>query len=136
MDVSWQQTPVRFISSSPRQAKASASRALEIDTSLAEAHSSLAFLEFEADWDFKGAEEEFKQAIDLNPGYAAAHHWYAVLLSALGRHDEAMAEMERARRLDPLSPIINVNNPAGYPPPAARPRSGQSWRAQTALGGD
>lgn len=91
------------------KAKAAAVKALEIDGSLAQAYSSLALLEFVDGWNFKGAEEEFKRAIDLNPSYATAYHWYALLLSALGRHGEAIAEMEQARRLDPLSPVINVN---------------------------
>ncbi len=91
------------------RAKAAALRALEIDANLAQAYSSLAHLEFLSDWNFKGAEEEFKRAIELNPSYATAHHWYGMLLSALGRHEEAIYEMKQARRLDPLSPVINVN---------------------------
>ncbi len=59
-------------------------------------------------WEYKQAEREFRRSIELNPGYATAHHWYATLLCSLGRHDEAIAELERARELDPLSlPILN-----------------------------
>ena len=76
------------------KAKAAAMKALEIDDTLAEAHTSLAFVKFRLDWDWAGAEGEFKRALELNPNYAAAHHWYAVFLSAMGRHEEAVAEIE------------------------------------------
>ncbi len=62
---------------------------------------------FRYDWDWVGAEKEFKRAIELNPGYATAHQWYSGLLSALGRIDESIAEQRRALELDPLSLIIN-----------------------------
>lgn len=88
-------------------AKAAAMKALELDDSIAEAHTSLAFVNFYYDWNWSVAEQEFRRAIELNPSYANAHHWYADYLSALGRHEEAIAESEGARRLDPLSPIIN-----------------------------
>jgi tetratricopeptide (TPR) repeat protein len=60
------------------------------------------------DWDWVSAEKEFQRAIELSPGYATAHQWYAWHLSVLGRHGEAMAEMQKARSLDPLSLIINA----------------------------
>jgi TolB-like protein/Tfp pilus assembly protein PilF/tRNA A-37 threonylcarbamoyl transferase component Bud32 len=91
------------------KAKAAALKALGIDDKLAEAHASLASIIFEYDWDFVDAEKEFKLAIELNPGYATAHHFYAYHLSILGRHEEAMREIEIARKLDPLSPRISAN---------------------------
>jgi len=77
-----------------------------LDSTLAEAHASLASIRNDYDWDWSGAEREFKRAIELNPSYATAHHWYAYYLSAMGRHDEAIAEAKRALELDPLSIII------------------------------
>ena len=73
---------------------------------LAEPYTSLAYAKFYYDWDWEGAEREFKQAIALNPNYATAHHWYSVYLTARERHAEAVAEIERAKELDPLSLII------------------------------
>jgi TolB-like protein/Tfp pilus assembly protein PilF/tRNA A-37 threonylcarbamoyl transferase component Bud32 len=91
------------------KAKAAAMKALEIDDSLAEAHISLAAILESYDWDFAGAEREYQRAIDLKPGYATAHQWYALHLSFLGRYEEAIVEILRARELDPLSPRINAN---------------------------
>ena len=91
------------------KAKAAAAKALEIDGKLAEAHTSLAFVKFGYDWDWAEAERGFKQAIQLNPGYAFAHNFYAVLLSALGRFDEAFVLIRNAQQLDPLSLPINTN---------------------------
>jgi len=91
------------------KAKVAATRALEIDGKLAEAHTSLAFVKFGYDWDWTEAERGFKQAIQLNPGYAFAHNFYAVLLSALGRFDEAFVHIKNAHELDPLSLPINTN---------------------------
>jgi TolB-like protein/DNA-binding winged helix-turn-helix (wHTH) protein/Flp pilus assembly protein TadD len=88
------------------KARAAALRALELDESLAEAHASLALVKEYYDYDWRGAEKEFRQAIQLNPQYATAHQWYAELLSWQGRFDEAFAESEQARQLDPLSLII------------------------------
>ncbi len=97
----------------PREAlprgKDAAIKAIALDDALGEAHTSLAFLLDAFDWDFASADREFRRAIALNPGYATAHHWYAWHLSLLGRNDEAIAEMKRARRLDPLSLIINAD---------------------------
>ena len=90
-------------------AKAAATRALELDDKLAEAHTSLAFVKFGYDWDWAESERGFKQAIQLNAGYATAHNWYAVCLAALGRSDEAFAQIKRAHELDPLSLPINTN---------------------------
>jgi TolB-like protein/DNA-binding winged helix-turn-helix (wHTH) protein len=90
----------------PREAlprgKDAAIKAIALDDALGEAHTSLAFLLDAFDWDLPAADREFRRAIALNPGYATAHHWYAWHLSLLGRNDEAITEMKRARRLDPL----------------------------------
>ena len=90
------------------KAKAAATRALEIDPDLAEAHVSLAHSLYYYDRDFQGAEREFKKAIELDPRYAVGHHWYAVFLTVSGRFDEALAEIRRAQELDPLSLSINA----------------------------
>jgi adenylate cyclase len=87
--------------------KAAAMRALEIDNQLAEAHTSLAYAMYRYDWDWTAAEKEFKRSLELNPNYASAHQWYASYLSALGRSEEALAQIRRAQELDPLSLIIN-----------------------------
>jgi len=90
-----------------REAKANATRALEIDEGIAEAHASLgAVYSFGLFW--SPAEQEFRRALALNPGYATAYQWYALNLSTLGRHTEAVAEARRALELDPLSPLQNV----------------------------
>ena len=89
------------------KAKAAAIKALELDSSLSEAHNSLAFCFDAFDWDFESAGKEFRRAIELNPGYATAHHWYAWHLSLMGQYDDAIAEMRKAKNLDPLSLIIN-----------------------------
>jgi TolB-like protein/DNA-binding winged helix-turn-helix (wHTH) protein/Flp pilus assembly protein TadD len=91
------------------KAKAAATRALELDSALGEAHNSLAFCLDGFDWNFAAAGKEFRRAIELNPGYATAHHWYAWHLSLLGQYDEAIAEMKKAENLDPLSLIINAD---------------------------
>lgn len=85
-----------------------AEKALEMDDTLAEAHTSLAFVRFRFDWAWQRAEPEFEQAIKLNPRYVTAHHWYALFLAAVGRHDEAIREIKKARQLDPLSLIVRV----------------------------
>jgi TolB-like protein/DNA-binding winged helix-turn-helix (wHTH) protein/Tfp pilus assembly protein PilF len=90
------------------RAKAAAVKALQLDDALGEAHTSLAFSLDVYDWDWKSADTEFRRAIELNPGYATAHHWYAWHLSLLGKNDEAIAEMRKARNVDPLSLIINA----------------------------
>jgi TolB-like protein/DNA-binding winged helix-turn-helix (wHTH) protein/Tfp pilus assembly protein PilF len=90
------------------RARAAATRALELDGSMAEAQTTLAFVSANYDFDWKAAEDGYQRAIALNPNYANAHHWYADFLSAMGRHEQAIAESERARELDPLSPIINA----------------------------
>jgi TolB-like protein/DNA-binding winged helix-turn-helix (wHTH) protein/Tfp pilus assembly protein PilF len=91
------------------KAKAAAIKALELDNALGEAHTSLAFSLDVFDWDWESAEKEFRRAIELNPGYATAHHWYAWHLSEMGRNSEAIAEMRKAENLDPLSLIISAD---------------------------
>ena len=90
------------------KARVAAQKALRIDETLAEAHATLGAVLHEYDWKFAESEEEFKRALDLNPNYATAHHWYAELLLDLGRYDEAVAEIRIAQSLDPLSLIINT----------------------------
>ena len=89
------------------QARAAATKSLALDDSLAEAHASLGEIMAYYDWDFSGAEREFRRAIDLNPNYATAHQWLAEEISVLRGHEEALAEIRRALELDPLSLIIN-----------------------------
>jgi TolB-like protein/DNA-binding winged helix-turn-helix (wHTH) protein/Flp pilus assembly protein TadD len=88
------------------KARTAALRALELDDGLAEAHASLGLIKENYDYDWAGAEREFRRAIELNPQYATAHQWYAEFLSWQGRFQEALAESEKARQLDPLSLII------------------------------
>ena len=88
-------------------AKAAALKALQLDGTLVEAHTTLARVLFVYDWDWPAAEKEFKRAIELNPRYAPAHQWYGGYLSAIGRFREADAEKKRALELEPLSLIVN-----------------------------
>jgi TolB-like protein/DNA-binding winged helix-turn-helix (wHTH) protein/Tfp pilus assembly protein PilF len=91
------------------KAKSAAVKALELDSTLGEAHNSLAFCLDGFDWDLESGGKEFRRAIELNPGYATAHHWYAWHLALLRRYDEAIAEMKKAQNLDPLSLIIDAD---------------------------
>jgi len=97
----------RYLGVSPdvayANARSAAVKAVALDESLAEAHTSLAAVMTDYDWDWEGADREYRRAIELNPNYATAHSWYAEQLSRMGRHDEAVAEARRARELDPLS---------------------------------
>jgi tetratricopeptide (TPR) repeat protein len=90
------------------KAKEAALRALEIDDSLGEAHASLAEVKQDFDWDWRGAENNFRTALELSPDYATAHRWYGQFLAAMGRFDEGLKEIKRAQELDPLSLIINA----------------------------
>jgi TolB-like protein/Flp pilus assembly protein TadD len=90
------------------QAKAYAERALAIDGQLAEPHASLGLIN-EISWQWGEAEKEFKRAIELNPNYPTAYHWYSIFLKNVGRNDEAAAAIKRAQQLDPLSSVIAVN---------------------------
>jgi tetratricopeptide (TPR) repeat protein len=91
------------------KAKAAATKALELDDSLGQAHTSLAFALDLYGWDWDAAEEEYKLAIKLNPGYATAHHWYAWHLMVTGRSSEGILEQRKAENLDPLSLIISAD---------------------------
>jgi tetratricopeptide (TPR) repeat protein len=88
------------------KAKAAALKALELDNSLAEAHTTLADTYLYYEWDFTKADQEFRRAIAANPNYPTAHQWYSECLYSMGRFDEAIAEAKRAQELDPISPII------------------------------
>jgi len=88
------------------KAKAMARKALELDETLAEAHTALAVVLRDYDYAWAESEREFKRAIELNPGYATAYQWYAEYLAALGRFDEAIQVMQRARELAPSEPIV------------------------------
>jgi TolB-like protein/Tfp pilus assembly protein PilF len=96
---------------SPREAmplaRAAAQEALELDDNSAEAHASIGAIKFTYDWDFPGAEVEFKRAIALNPNYVVAHHFYSVLLAAMGRTEESLTEIRKAQQIDPLSVVVN-----------------------------
>ena len=91
------------------KAKAAAMKALELNDNLAEAHACLGTIAVDFDWDWPTAEREFKRALELNPGYATAHQWYAEYLIPMGRFEEAAQELKRAQALDPFSIIINRN---------------------------
>jgi len=91
------------------KAKDAVMKALEIDETLGEAHTSLAAMLRAYEWDWVSAEKEFKRAIQLNPNYATAHHWYGYYLLIMARFDEAIEKIEIALELDPLSPVINLD---------------------------
>lgn len=91
-----------------RRAREAVTKALELDETLAESHTSLASMKFYGEHDNRAAEREYLRAVELNPNYATAHHWYSEYLAMTNRPAEAMAEIRRAQQLDPLSPIINT----------------------------
>ncbi|GAC1662421.1 MAG: hypothetical protein NVS9B9_24190 [Ktedonobacteraceae bacterium] len=91
------------------KAKAAALKALEIDDTLAEAHTSLAYAKQLYDWDWQGSEREFKRALELDPNYVNAHHWYSHYLISVGRTDESLIESKLSLETDPLSLIINTH---------------------------
>ncbi len=107
-----------FTDVAPREAwpkaREAAQKALELDDTLAEAHTSLASIKCYQDWDWDGAGREFERAIELNPNYANAHLWYGRYLAALARHDKAIAEIKRAQEIDPFSPTISGNLATAY----------------------
>ena len=90
------------------QARKAVAQALELDERLAEAHAALAFIKASYDWDWPGADREYRRTLELNPNYETAHQWYAEYLSGMGRHEEAIAEIRRAREINPISLIINA----------------------------
>ena len=91
------------------KARAAAVRAIEVDERSAEAHTALAVVAQNYEWDWQVAEREYRRAIQLKPNYATAHHWYGECLGLQGRFDESFREFERARELDPLSLIITAD---------------------------
>jgi TolB-like protein/Tfp pilus assembly protein PilF len=96
------------------RAKEAALKALEIDNTLAQAHTALAHTFLRYEWDWSSAEREFKQAIGFDNNYATGHQWYGFSLTVTGRFDEALIEFKRAQELDPLSPIINMGVAWGF----------------------
>src|SRR5262249_25695632 len=102
--------------------KAAAMRALELDDTLAEAHTALAVYKTAYEWDWPGAERAYRRALELNPGHAPTHHYYGLYLVTQRRAAEALVELKRAQNLDPLSAMIAVNAvwPYYFAAPAAR----------------
>ena len=100
------------------KARDAAEKAMVLDVTLAEPHVALALIKEQYDWDWIGAEREFQQALKLNPNYATAHQWYGEFLVFMGRTEESIKALRRAKELDPLSPIINTQ--VGYPYYCAR----------------
>jgi tetratricopeptide (TPR) repeat protein len=103
--------PARVASS---KARAAATKAVELDPTIAEGHAELALVEFYYDWDWVQSEQEFRHAIELNPSYATAHQWYSYYLSAMGRFPEAVEEARKAQQIDPLSLSINTTLAGRY----------------------
>ena len=91
-----------------KKAKETVTKALELDETLAEAHAAMGYLKFRIDWDWDEADKEFRRAIELKPGYATAHEWYALFLGIQRRLDESLREIKTARELDPLSLSVNT----------------------------
>ena len=89
--------------------KSAATKASELDPTLAEPHAVLGLMKVNHEWDWVSAEREFKQAIELNPNYPTTHHWYSICLRQQGKFEASLAEIKRAQELDPLSLIINLN---------------------------
>ncbi|HRH46999.1 MAG TPA: winged helix-turn-helix domain-containing protein, partial [Pyrinomonadaceae bacterium] len=94
------------------KAKQAALRALELNENLAEAHTSLAMVLYKFDWDWKNAEMHFRRAIELNPSYPTAHHWYGENLGIAGRFEEALNELKQAESLDPFSLAVKIDTAA------------------------
>ena len=92
-----------------KRAKSAAIQALQLDENMADARASLGRVKTYYDWDWAGAEQEYRRSITLDPGNATAHQWYGIHLGAVGRMGEAIAQMKLAREADPLSKIINAN---------------------------
>ena len=90
------------------RAKEAAEKAIDLDETLAEAHTSLAVIQMWYEWNWAGAKSSFKRALELNPSYVTAHHWYSVWLGAMGRHDESIVSAKRAQELDPTSLVIST----------------------------
>lgn len=90
-------------------AKAAAATALRLDDRLAEAHTALAFVTYKADWNWASSEREFVRALELDPDYPLARHWYAEMLGLIGRPEESAVQFERARELDPWSAAVRAD---------------------------
>ncbi len=90
------------------RAKAAAERAIAMEETLAEPHATLGYLKTLYEWDWPGAGREFRRALELNPDYATAHHWYAFYFQTIGDAPKSLVEIERAREIDPLSPVIST----------------------------
>jgi TolB-like protein/Tfp pilus assembly protein PilF len=105
---SWENGTMRPIEAMAK-AKEAASKALELDNRLAEAHTTLAYRTTHHDWDWACAEAQFKHAFELNPNYAVCHHWYSHYLTAVGRTEESLKASQRCLELDPLDLVINVH---------------------------
>ncbi len=88
------------------KARFAAERSLQLDSNLSSAHTAMGGLKTDRDWDWKGAEEEYRRAIEINPSDSTAHHWYGLHLVRMGRGQQGLSELERALSLDPLSLII------------------------------
>src|SRR5829696_2473767 len=109
LDLDYRGAPVK---EGMERAKAEARKAIELDETLAEAHTSLGWVTFIYDWDWSGADREFRRAIELNPQYATARQWYAWYLMAMGRFDEALSEGRIAVDLDPAS--VSIRRSLGW----------------------
>jgi TolB-like protein/Tfp pilus assembly protein PilF len=97
-----------------QRAKAAAQKALSVDPAAAEAYNALAMATYRQDWDFAAAERDFKKAIELDPNDAVAHQWYGEFLGDLRRFDQSIAELKKAKELDPLSPMVGCDLADGY----------------------
>lgn len=113
------------------KAKQAAEKALSLDANLVEAHTALALYKEQYEWDWNGAEIEFKRAISVNPSYATAHQWYGEFLAFMGRTDESIAEVEKSVELDPLS--LSTNTARAFPYLAARKYDQAIERSKSAL---
>jgi TolB-like protein/DNA-binding winged helix-turn-helix (wHTH) protein/Tfp pilus assembly protein PilF len=90
------------------KAREAARMALQLDDTLAEAHTSLGWIDAFVDWDWPGSDREFRRAVELQPNYPTAHHWYSHYLAAVGRVDDSLAEIRKARQLDPFE--VNIDD--------------------------
>jgi len=97
-----------------QRAKSAAQQALSIDPGAAEAYNALALATYRQDWDFANAERDFKKAIELDPNDAVAHQWYGEFLGDMRRFDQSIAELRKAKELDPLSPMVGCDLADGY----------------------
>jgi serine/threonine protein kinase/Tfp pilus assembly protein PilF len=104
----WQMAGLPLAETAAEQ-RAAAQKALDIDENMAEGHSAMGLVKVMVDWDWLGAEQEYKRAIELNPNFSSAYLWYSQLLNALGRHEESLQAIRRAQELDPMNPFIAAN---------------------------